>query len=104
MITNGSSIYAIELCKKLLKEDVDTNIIMVDTKKIYDNYLNDNKRVIFSEQDICDNIFLTLDNLEKIYQILLCDDSERSLDISYIGTKNLIKLSKKYNSEVSNNI
>lgn len=101
LITMGSSHKSIELCKKLLNESDDTTIIMIDTKELVDQNLLDNKRVFFTKQNICDDIFLTLNNLDQIYHVLPSDGSEKSLDISYIGTKNLKKLSNRYLSDMT---
>ena len=105
LIINGYNIIGLELSNKLLKDEK-YRIICIDDRNIKDDLIP-NKNYVYIKTNIIEPIRLQISNIHKIYFINdnLYETNENKLDLLdkyYFGIKNIIRLSKNFNTEIIN--
>ena len=119
LITGGCGFIAKGLLKKLY--DNDTQIICVDnfissSENAFNSFLQKNKllNIIYNNIDICNKddlqrflTFLNIKNINEVYHLASIASPPlykkfplETLDVAYIGTKNVLEICKKYNSKI----
>ena len=113
LITGGAGFIGSNLCKKIMKEEPNVNIICLDNlcSGSLDNLkdISNDSRFRFINMDVCD---LTENydfgvSIDKIYHLACMaspkyyqDDPVHTLNTCFNGTQNVLKIAQKYNARM----